>query len=141
MTVTPPHDHMHAAMTKREGEKKRRLRAQPPVGDSQKTTTKTKNKNIHPPPSRRRRLGRPSSTTMSTENDRADPWTVAAWEDFFERPSACENDRINDHDVVCRDSVLVPGEKGVFSRRQLRRGECCEWGVATVIPGLSLIHI
>ena len=36
--------------------------------------------------------------------------------------------------TACRESLLVPGEKGVFARRALRRGECCEWGMATVIP-------
>ena len=63
-----------------------------------------------------------------------------AWESFFKKPSAnqIENDKIYCSKTRCAESIIVPGQNGVFAREDLKKGECFEWGLATVIVNYDI---
>lgn len=69
-------------------------------------------------------------------------WTERALEHFFVRltKEEYENDKINSSKVYCGTSKLVEGQRGVFARTHIKKGEVVEWGIATVIPGFDVKH-
>lgn len=69
-------------------------------------------------------------------------WTERALEPFFVRLTEEEygKDKINCSKVYCGMSVLVPGQRGVFARAPIEKGEIVEWGIATIIPGFDVKH-
>ena len=56
-----------------------------------------------------------------------------AWEPWFEPPASTDEDRIFCGKTRCATSGIVPGQNGVFARVDLRRGECYEWGIASIV--------
>ena len=67
-------------------------------------------------------------------------WTKRAIEKYFIFPNKEEYniDKINCNKVKCSISEIVKGERGVFSRVDLKKGECIEWGIASIIPNYDV---
>ena len=72
--------------------------------------------------------------------DGLDSWSCRAWEPFFIKLSVDEynNNRIDQSRVVCRESLIVPGENGVFAVGDIKKGDIVEWGVAVVIRNANI---
>jgi len=67
-------------------------------------------------------------------------WTSNAIEPFFNiiQRKDITLDMINTDNVCCRESNIVPGEKGVYARKDIPKGSIVEWGVAEIIPGMDV---
>ena len=67
-------------------------------------------------------------------------WTDRAFEPFFNRltKEVYERDQINSSKVCCSTSQIVPGQRGVFAKVPIARGDIIEWGIATPIPGFDV---
>ena len=67
-------------------------------------------------------------------------WTTNAIEPFFTLKSKQDTaqDMINTDNVYCKESKIVPGEKGVYARIDIKKGDIVEWGVAEIIPGMDV---
>jgi hypothetical protein len=67
-------------------------------------------------------------------------WTENAIEPFFVMLSDTERtaNMINMDNVYCAESKIVPGEKGVYARKDIPKGSIVEWGVAEIIPGMDV---
>mmetsp|Transcript_34411 Transcript_34411/g.97029 ORF Transcript_34411/g.97029 Transcript_34411/m.97029 type:complete len:179 (-) Transcript_34411:198-734(-) len=72
--------------------------------------------------------------------DGPDSLHAHAWEPFFEKPTEEEiaKNFVNTSKVVCKESKIVPGARGVFAAVDIKKGEIVEWGIAVIIPGLSV---
>ena len=67
-------------------------------------------------------------------------WNERAKEDFFKYLSTEERERdiINCDKVSCRNSTIAKGQRGIFARCDIKRGEIIEWGIVTRIPGVDV---
>ena len=70
--------------------------------------------------------------------DGPDSLCAKAWEPFFVAPADTNGDRIFCGKSRCAESVIVPGQTGVFAREALKKGECFEWGIACVVEGYDV---
>ena len=63
-------------------------------------------------------------------------WTKHALEGFFDILSEekRKNDLINSSKVRCGNSELVSGQKGVFAKQDIKKGEIIEWGWQLLFP-------
>ena len=77
---------------------------------------------------------------MDFISDGPDSWSWRAWEPFFNKLPASEynNNRIDQSRVVCRESVIVPGQNGVFAACDIKQGGIVEWGVAVVLQNYNI---
>ena len=49
-----------------------------------------------------------------------------------------KNNLINCSKVICKESKIVKGQKGVFAKEKIEKGEIIEWGIATIINGINV---
>jgi hypothetical protein len=70
----------------------------------------------------------------------SDDWTTRAKEPFFKLISKkdYQHNQINSSKVRCGPSALVPGQLGVFSNTEIKKGEVVEWGIASIVPGMNV---
>eukprot|EP00545_Synedropsis_sp_CCMP1620_P012508 CAMPEP_0119010788 /NCGR_PEP_ID=MMETSP1176-20130426/5249_1 /TAXON_ID=265551 /ORGANISM="Synedropsis recta cf, Strain CCMP1620" /LENGTH=176 /DNA_ID=CAMNT_0006963519 /DNA_START=91 /DNA_END=621 /DNA_ORIENTATION=+ len=82
----------------------------------------------------------PSSYDPSTCADGPNSWHVHSWEDYFEKVTdeQLEQSMIHNNGIACRPSQIIPDGKGVFSTTSFTKGQAIEWGVATIIPRLTI---
>ena len=69
-----------------------------------------------------------------------DNWTKKAKEPFFKiiDGSVYKNNMIDASKVYCKESNIVKGQRGVFAREKIKKGEIVEWGVVTIIDGINV---
>lgn len=67
--------------------------------------------------------------------DGKDSFSAKSWEPFFIKleKDIYMKDRIFCGKTVCKESELIPNQTGVFARENINKGECFEWGIATII--------
>ncbi len=67
-------------------------------------------------------------------------WTKKAKEPFFHliKPEQYQNNLIDSSRVICKPSKIVAGERGVFAKQKILKGQIVEWGIATIIPNLNV---
>lgn len=69
-----------------------------------------------------------------------DHWTINAKEDFFNMldQKIILKNKINSNAVCVKESLIIPGQNGVFAQVDIPKGNIIEWGIATIIPNMNV---
>ena len=68
-------------------------------------------------------------------------WSHHAWDAGFEKLAfeTYNVNRINNTGtIITKESEIVPGANGNFASKDLRKGQCIDWGIAVVLDGYDV---